>query len=357
MSSGTHLALIIALVATGCGGGSGSARDHADAHVPDAGPADDGAVGADDGAVGADAHADAAAPGDMGADDDGGAPEGLCEGSYGAPETTGHLAERALVEVSGIAPSRTSPGVLWMNNDNQARVFAARTDGSALGVVTFDDVQTEDTEDVDLAACPNGQGDCLWLADTGTNNGDRKTVSVYVVPEPAVDGPFGVRASGPVRKLPFRYPGEEVVDSEAIAVAPDGKSFWVFEKVDGPRARVWRHPGPMVHDRRVELELVATLDSPGFSVPKGRMITGADLHDSGERLLVRVYTGTYEFRLGPGQSLADLGDLEPRTVAVGPLTEPQGEAVSYDAEGTGVWTVSEDPMGEGGQPLHHYGCL
>ena len=42
--------------------------------------------------------------------------------------------------------------------------------------------------------------------------------------------------------------------------------------------------------------------------------------------------------------------------AFGPLEELQGEAVAYDAPGTGLWTLSEDPGGVGGQPLHHYGC-
>ena len=40
----------------------------------------------------------------------------------------------------------------------------------------------------------------------------------------------------------------------------------------------------------------------------------------------------------------------------GPLSEPQGEAIAYDASGTGLWTVSEDPEGEEPQPLHHFRC-
>ena len=38
------------------------------------------------------------------------------------------LAERTLVEVSGIAPSRRSPGLLWMHNDSgdQAVLYAGQ---------------------------------------------------------------------------------------------------------------------------------------------------------------------------------------------------------------------------------------
>ena len=88
----------------------------------------------------------------------------------------------------------------------------------------------------------------------------------------------------------------------------------------------------------------------------GRMITGASLHPNGDRLLLRVYTGIYEYRLGPGQTMGDLGAIAPRQVTLGPLSERQGEAVAYDTAGTGVWSVSEDWRKRPGQPLHHHDC-
>jgi hypothetical protein len=195
------------------------------------------------------------------------------------------------------------------------------------------------------------------VGDIGNNDDDRHELTVYVVPEPVVDPdhPFGEQASGPVRHLPFRYPGD-AVDSEALMVAPDGSTFYVVEKTEAAQARVWRHPGPLVHGRSVTLVPVATLNSPGVGIPHGRMVTAADLHPTGTRLLIRVYTGTYEYRLARPNDLAELGSLSPVTVALGPLTEMQGESVAYDAEGTGVWTVSEDVDQQPGQPLHHYAC-
>ena len=87
------------------------------------------------------------------------------------------------------------------------------------------------------------------------------------------------------------------------------------------------------------------------------MITGADLHPSGRRLVMRLYVGSFEFVLEPGQTVASLGEVTPRQVAAGPLSEPQGEAIAYDEQGKGVWTLSEGNEVQRVQPLHYYPCL
>ena len=91
-------------------------------------------------------------------------------------------------------------------------------------------------------------------------------------------------------------------------------------------------------------------------IDRGQMVTAADLHPDGRRLLVRVYTGTYEYTLPEPLEMSALPSLEAKVVAFGPLSERQGEAVSYDASGRGVWTIAEDPDGREVQPLHRYGC-
>jgi len=102
---------------------------------------------------------------------------------------------------------------------------------------------------------------------------------------------------------------------------------------------------------------VAEVSSPGIgAVPLGRMITGADLHPSGQRLVLRTYVGVHEYVLEAPSALASLVIVPPTLVALGPLSEPQGEAVAYDGTGSGLFTVSEDPDGAPHQPLHHYPC-
>jgi hypothetical protein len=288
-------------------------------------------------------------------------PAGACSGTYARPAEAAILGDDRLDEISGLAPSPTTPGVLWMHNDSGdiARLYAVAMDGRLLGIVYLTGVENVDFEDLAAGPCPAGEpGRCLWVADTGNNGGDRDVFVVYAVPEPAVDAVAGFEdvAADRIWRFPVRYP-DAVRDSEAMALAPDASTFYLFEKVDGAPTHVYRHAGDLRDGVQTDLVPVATMPAPGFDVPLGRMVTGAAMHPSGRRLLLRVYTGSYEYRLPDGADWSALATLEPLRVAAGPLTEPQGEAISYDAAGTGIYTVSEDTDRTGRVPLHFYACV
>lgn len=287
-----------------------------------------------------------------------GAPR-LCQSHYQPPTEAGSLGERLLVESSGLTTSLRDPEVLWLHNDSgdQARLYAVGTDGRALARLNLPGVQARDLEDIDVAPCPHQPGPCLWVADTGDNDQEREEVTLYAVPEPALsleDAPLELSAQD-IAALPLRYPGGPV-DVEALMLSPQGDQAWLLEKVDGARARLFLYQGPFSVGATRQVQEVATFDAPGAPIRRGKSITGADMHPSGERFLLRVYTGTYEYRLGPGQTPADIASVTPIVAGAGPLSEPQGEAVCYGVRGDEFWTVSEDTEGEPGQPLHHYRC-
>ena len=343
---------------TGAGGGGAAA----DADHP---PGDAAAGGASDASPPPlrDAQPHGGAPADA-SPPPGDAATGLavCEGTYGRPVEAGVLDDDRLSEVSGIAASPTVPGVLWMHNDSGdlARLYAVTTSGHLLGVLYLRGVENVDFEDLAAGPCPPGLGAgraCLWVADTGNNRADRVELVVHVVPEPAVDpvGGFDDIAAEEIWHFPFRYP-DQPRDSEAFALAPDASTFYVFEKMDGAPTHVYRHPGNFADGRRADLVPVATFDAPGFDIPLGHMVTGASLHPGGRRLLLRVYTGSYEYRLPDGAGWESIAELSPERVAAGPLSEPQGEAITYDGAGTGIYTVSEDADRSGRVPLHFYPC-
>jgi hypothetical protein len=178
---------------------------------------------------------------------------------------------------------------------------------------------------------------------------------VHAIPEPAVSAtaPLVGAIAGTTWTYPVRYPGGPV-DVEALFVAPDASAFYLVEKADAARVRLFR--AAVLGAAAGPVEEHARFEAPGVSVQRGRLVTGADLHPGGQALAVRVYTGTYEYRFADLADLADLGSLRPALVTLGPISEPQGEAVGYDESGLGLWTVSEDPRGRGGQPLNHHGC-
>jgi hypothetical protein len=282
----------------------------------------------------------------------------VCGRSYQeTPTETAPLADDELIEVSGVVASPSAPGVLWLHNDsgNPSRLYAAAVDGRAIARVELP-VDLVDAEDIAAAPCPDDDGLCLWIADTGNRPPERDDLSIVVVREPEVS------AADVERRLeiddawvfPVSYPGA-ATDAEALVVAPDASALWLIEKVDGD-ARIFELAAPF-DERGAVLEEVGVMASPGIGVPRGLMITGADLHTSGRQLVLRTYTGSWEYRFDEGQGPADLADINPLTVTLGPLSEGQGEAIAYDDEGIGLWTVSEDPDQLAPQPLHHYDCI
>jgi hypothetical protein len=344
------------------GAGSSLTAASSNAEPLDAGSTDD-AAGAVDAAV-----EDAGTEEEDGGRDAGGTadarwvmpPRDVCPGNYAQPVRAGALQEPALVETSGVVASPTVDGLLWMHNDSgdNARVFGMGTQGEALGTLLIPEVLV-DLEDIAAAPCPDGLGPCLWLADTGNNALDRTDLSVVAVLEPPLSDatPFGQLSATVTWRFPVQYPEGVNVDSEALVVTPDGAEVFVFEKVDGAQSRMFGAPAPSVDGEPLVFTEVGRFTAPGVGlVAHGKDITAADLHPTGTRLVMRVYTGVYEWRFAAGATVRDLPSLGASVVTLGPFTEQQGEAVAYDHAGTGLFTVSEDRNQMPGQPLNRYAC-
>jgi hypothetical protein len=283
----------------------------------------------------------------------------LCPGGhYEDPEALGRLQDPRLVEISGLATSLIEPGLLWGHNDSgdEATLYAFSEEGHAVGEVQLAGTDAMDFEDIESAPCPHRAGPCLWVADTGDNDLVRQDAALLVIPEPewAVTDSDGVLTREPLR-FAVSYPGGPV-NVEALAIAPDLSHVLLFEKVDGPRARIFELDLPLQEDQINDARVLTTIDSPGVDVAKGKMITAANFHLSGERLLLRVYTGVFEYQLNAPGSVEGLEALIPSFSVVGPLAERQGEAVTYDGTGEGILTVSEDPERQTPGAIHHARC-
>lgn len=282
-----------------------------------------------------------------------------CGGALEAAQGKGALGPPELLEASGMVASPANAGVLWLHNDSGdvARLFAVGTDGKALGTYGLPNVTAVDMEDMAAAPCPDLSGPCLYLADTGDNKLKREQLVVYAVPEPLVapDRPLLPRAEAPfVWIFPLVVP--ERANIEALVVLPDATAMILFEKTTDARARVFRYAAPWTPLHPATVEVLTTVAIPA-QLPALRQITGADVHPSGTRLVLRTYGAVLQATLDPAAGLgwAQLDRAPLVEVLAGP-DEPQGEAVAWDAAGTGLWTVSESPSGEPGPPLHHAAC-
>jgi hypothetical protein len=309
--AGTIVAVLLLLAA--CGGGDGD---------------DDRGGGAGDGGGGTTAAPDGGPGGGVSAAE-------LCADAAQADDAP-TVGTEDLTEVSGIALSRQSEGVLWAHNDSggAAEVFAVGLDGADRGRVAIEGVEAFDWEDMALAPGPDG-ADRLYLGDIGDNNGARDEIVVHRLAEPPVP-PAGIAAgtTAGAEPLTLTY-ADGPRDAETLLADPStGDLLVVSKQWDGGAVGVYRVPAEATPGTPVAMERVG--DVPALA---GEMVTGGDVSPDGSLVALRTYFGVQVWDRGAGQTVADALAGEPCD-APAPF-EVQGEALAFTPDGRGYVTIAE----------------
>jgi hypothetical protein len=254
-----------------------------------------------------------------------------------APTEVCRIADPAVTEVSGLAVTGT--GYLVENDSNpdpaKTRLFTLDKACKVTGSVQYPRT-ARDPED--LAVDRKGT---VWIADIGDNSpltggsGTRRsTVALWTM------------AAG-ARQLRIHrlvYPDGVPRDAEALLI--DGKGRPVIVTKD-PNGEVFRLDTPLPTDNTdgVPLTKVGAFEPrrTGTSNPWGFLgvawVTGAAVSADGTKAVVRTYADAYEFEVTDGDVAAAITSGKPTVTAL--PDEPQGEAIAYTADGTGLLTVSD----------------
>ena len=256
-------------------------------------------------------------------------------------EVTGVFAPPYVNESSGIAVSRSLPGVLWTHNDSghDPVLYAVDSSGALLGIFPVGGITAVDWEDIALGMCPSTPHHCLYISDTGDNTESRRFASIYVVEEPSAL-PVRPEEGEMLRahQLRFRY-ADGPHDVEALAVTGSGTLLLISKGRRGA-VGVYRILGSevvqdsLVVDRWQDLDIV-----PQPSL--GRLVTGAAVSPNGRQLVVRTYIELTFYRLTDDERIED------GTTCLIAGRELQGEAVDFVDDSTLVLT-SETVFGRRG---------
>jgi hypothetical protein len=173
--------------------------------------------------------------------------------------------------------------------------------------------------------------DYLYIGDTGDNAGRYPSITVYRVQEPAVDPHArGFEAkTQPVEAIRMVYP-DGPRDAETLLVDPLTRDLYVISKRD-LFSRVYRAAYPQSLSQTTPLELVCLL-------PWG-MATGGDVSPDGKKVIVRSMVWASIWDRDPAAPLWQAFKGKVRTVPL--AQEPQGEAIGFDPNGQGYYTLSE----------------
>ncbi len=282
---------------------------------------------------------------------DGGAACGVCP-SYPPWRRATTFAAYPLNELSGIVASRRDPGIVYAHNDSgdQPRFFAVEAEtGKARGEFLLKGVQAIDWEDIALGPCTAGT--CVFLGDIGDNSHIRASISIYVVPEPALDPAKGKAELTAFERWTLHYP-DGAHDAETLLVDPRSGDLFIVTKELFGRGALYALPRPYVGNAAMTLRRLNTIQIPSVTTT---LITGGDVHPCAPRVVLRSYGRVFEFRGSKQGDVASWLSGPPALVIEG-APEPQGEAMAYRADGFGLYSSTEIPAGSMPAPLAATSC-
>jgi hypothetical protein len=252
------------------------------------------------------------------------------------------LKDERILEASGIAASRRTPGLYYVHNDSgdRPRVFLVDRTGRTRLTIRLKNASHVDWEDIALAPSDKRGAFDVCVADIGDNRARREELIIYRFSE--VDAAMADGAVVDVQTVAYRIAyADGPADAEALAVHPQtGDGYVLTKRADGA-CHVYKFTAPWNPNERTVLPKVATLRFPE-AMPLQAVVTAADISPDGRRLATRSYLCGWEWRLPDTAGKSDFERIfgtEPTRLEL--AAEPQGEALCYAADGHALLTVSE----------------
>jgi hypothetical protein len=225
-----------------------------------------------------------------------------------------------LVEISGITWSRAHPGVYWVHNDSGGGPYLYAVDGRTcrtLARIRIGNIGARDIEAIATGTDPQGRP-VLWVGDIGDNRNSWPSVRLHAVREPSrlVDQQVDAVT------YRFTYP-QGPSNAESILAEPGSARLWVVTKeiVAGG-----------VH--RVPLS-TSTVRKAVRVAEVGSLVTDAAMSPDGRHYVIRDYLQAWQYDAPVGATSIAQG------VPIELPAQPQGEAISYTADGSALLVASE----------------
>lgn len=264
----------------------------------------------------------------------------------------GPVTNKIISEASGLAVSSANWGFLWTHNDSGdgPYIYLIGKNAEYACRVRLTDAENVDWEDIQIGPGPVDSIKYLYIADIGDNDGVRTEKVIYRLPEPAVYGMKSDTSTGNVEKITFVYPDGKH-NAEILLLDPLTKDLFIITKNTSP-ARLYKLPYPQSTNELLTATFSRELPfgydgSTVFTQPVGGCIS----HD-GSEILVKNYYQVFYYQRKPGESIEAVLSGKADTLGVynwDLFLDPQCEAICWDTDGTGFFTISESVNGS---PVH-----
>ena len=273
--------------------------------------------------------------------------------------------EKNIIEVSGIACSRVTPGYIWMQSDETARYIIATTEkgDERACKVNFTKKIRWDWEDIS-GGVYNGVN-YLLIGAFGVNDETDGEYSIVYFEEPAIDPVNAPEVSVTPGNIKFVYPDGKKHNCEALMYDNLTNEIYIITKVYYDVCQVFRLPFSLEYGDEVQtLEYICDLGvksdlGDGAKPYKGfHLVTAADISPDGKYILIKNHNNivaTYCWVLywvrQDGESVADAVKRQPQPIKAYNTYEWQGEAICWLDDDTFYTTSDAD---DGNPPIYKF---
>ncbi|MBW6513826.1 MAG: hypothetical protein K0B87_03615 [Candidatus Syntrophosphaera sp.] len=249
--------------------------------------------------------------------------------------------EECLNEASGLAASLKTPGLLYTHNDSGGKAVVYILNYRALmpSKIVLEGIKNRDWEDIAVGVDPLDGKSYVFVGDIGDNAASYTTSFIYRFAEPAIDDTL-ITVSR-IDRIEYAYE-DGPRDAEALFADPLTGDLYVISKRDAS-AGVYRLAYPQSYSLLNVAQKVARLPY--------NWVTAADICPAGKYILVKTYTSVYRYKRSPKMSVAEALGRKYRSMPY--KLEGQGEAVAWDHNGKGYFTLSER-LGDTPLELYYY---
>jgi hypothetical protein len=277
--------------------------------------------------------------------------------------------EKNIIEVSGIACSRVTPGYIWMQSDETVRYIIATDEKGADRAckVKFDKSIRWDWEDMS-GGVYEGKN-YLFIGAFGDNDETDGNYSVVYFEEPAINPQNAPEITITPQRIKYVYPDGKNHNNEALMYDNREQMIYIITKVYYDVCQVFSLPFRLDYGDETQtltyvcdLGVRSDLGEHAENKPyKGfHLVTGADISPDGKYILIKnhnnivsLYCWVLLWERQDGESVAEtlIREKHPQPIKAYNTTEWQGEAICW-LDSTTFYTTSD--ADDGNPPIFKF---
>jgi len=242
------------------------------------------------------------------------------------------LENKKLGEISGLESSTNNPNLLWAHNDsgNGPEIFLLNDKLEIKLTCELAGVKNRDWEDIAVGPGPDSNKNYVYVAEIGDNDAVYQEKFIYRFEEPTwKEGMSDKITISAFDKIIFHLEDERK-DTETLLIDAKTKNLYVVSKREEP-VYLYELKYPFKINEAITAKKL-------ISLPLTKIVAG-DISADGKEIIMKNYDNVYYWNTTTEKSITELLREEPKEVPY--EIEPQGESITWAANGSGFYTLSE----------------